>query len=217
MNDPIFMFPAFGCDESIFANLKFDNMEKRPAQYLRPERDETIEHYARRLIHSNGIGEGASLIGVSFGGIMAVEIAKQVSAQRIILISSIKTKFEKPVLLKFARRSGMHKLISGKMMKRGVFLLRPFFGKNVEGYLNFRGMLRNSDDQLLEWAAHQAAHWENETVIPNILHIHGNKDPLFPIRNIKNAICVENGTHVMVTQKSLEINRIINEEINRAF
>ena len=37
--------------------------------------------------------------------------------------------------------------------------------------------------------------------IDNVIHIHGDKDPIFPIRRIKNCIVVPGGTHIMLITK----------------
>ena len=36
---------------------------------------------------------------------------------------------------------------------------------------------------------------------PNLIHIHGNKDIIFPIENINDCIVVEGGTHIMILNK----------------
>jgi hypothetical protein len=43
--------------------------------------------------------------------------------------------------------------------------------------------------------------WERENEIDNVIHIHGDKDPIFPIRRIKNCIVVPGGTHIMLITK----------------
>ena len=36
----------------------------------------------------------------------------------------------------------------------------------------------------------------------NLVHIQGDKDPVFPIENIENCIIVENGTHTMILHRA---------------
>ena len=43
--------------------------------------------------------------------------------------------------------------------------------------------------------------WKRVTEIENIIHIHGDKDPIFPIKKIKNCIVVPGGTHIMLIVK----------------
>ena len=49
--------------------------------------------------------------------------------------------------------------------------------------------------------------------MPNIVHIHGNNDGIFPIKHIKNCIVIEGGTHVMILNKAKEISKLLLEVI----
>ncbi len=55
--------------------------------------------------------------------------------------------------------------------------------------------------------------WQQEKVLKNIVHIHGTKDNIFPIKHIKNSIEIEGGTHVMILTKAKEISKIIHENL----
>ncbi|PHO00078.1 alpha/beta hydrolase, partial [Rhodobacteraceae bacterium 4F10] len=55
-------------------------------------------------------------------------------------------------------------------------------------------------------------HWKQEESIPGIIHIHGKKDEVFPIKYIKNSIEIENGTHVMILNKAKTISEILKKE-----
>ena len=43
--------------------------------------------------------------------------------------------------------------------------------------------------------------WNQEETSSDIIHIHGDKDPVFPIKNISNCIIVKGGTHIMIINK----------------
>ena len=45
----------------------------------------------------------------------------------------------------------------------------------------------------------------------NVIHIHGNKDEIFPIKYIKNCIVIEGGTHVMILNKAKRISLILED------
>ena len=49
--------------------------------------------------------------------------------------------------------------------------------------------------------------WDRNETLPNIVHIHGNKDTVFPIQNISNCIVVEGGTHIMILNKYKWLNK----------
>ena len=43
--------------------------------------------------------------------------------------------------------------------------------------------------------------WDRTEVDPDVIHIHGSLDDVFPIKYIKDCIVVEGGTHVMILNK----------------
>ena len=47
----------------------------------------------------------------------------------------------------------------------------------------------------------------------NITHIHGTNDHVFPIKNIKNCIEIEDGTHSMIITKAKKLSKIIHETL----
>lgn len=57
------------------------------------------------------------------------------------------------------------------------------------------------DSRYLRWAFKEIICWNQEVCFPNIIHIHGDSDTIFPLKNIQNCIVVENGTHAMIITK----------------
>ena len=53
----------------------------------------------------------------------------------------------------------------------------------------------------LKWAVEKVILWNRKEIDKRVVHIHGDKDAMFPIKNIKKCIVVEGGTHVMIYVK----------------
>ena len=72
------------------------------------------------------------------------------------------------------------------------------------------------DKVYLEWAIEQMVLWSRTEADKNVIHIHGDADDVFPIKNIQNCIIVKGGTHIMILSKYRWINenlpKIILEE-----
>jgi pimeloyl-ACP methyl ester carboxylesterase len=151
------------------------------------------------------------VIGVSLGGMISVEIAKQLKLDKVILISSIKTNSEAPWYFKFFRSLPVYKAIPGKLMTHLGFLVKPMFGQMKPDDLTlFKSMLQNSSPIFLKWAMRSALYWKNDVEFSNLYHIVGNKDLVFPYQNIKNPTAViKGGTHIMVFDKAAEINVLL--------
>ena len=73
-----------------------------------------LEHYGTRLLDQVTTAKPI-LIGLSFGGLMAVEVAKQIDVEKTILIASAKTKNEVPFYYRFAGHLGLHKLLPSRL------------------------------------------------------------------------------------------------------
>jgi hypothetical protein len=55
--------------------------------------------------------------------------------------------------------------------------------------------------------------WDCDEVNKNLVHIHGDKDEIFPIKNISNCIKVKNGTHIMILNRFRWFNKYLPEII----
>ncbi|MCK5924125.1 MAG: hypothetical protein KAG66_24535, partial [Methylococcales bacterium] len=60
-----------------------------------------------------------------------------------------------------------------------------------------------------DWAIEQALSWRNETMVPNLFHIQGSHDRIFPTTYIDKCIPIEGGTHLMLLNKAAQISRIM--------
>ena len=80
-------------------------------EWIDPFPNETIEAYAKRL--SEGIDQNQPfvLIGLSFGGMVAVEIAKITLPVCTIQISSVDHRDELPKLYRFIGKTGITRLL----------------------------------------------------------------------------------------------------------
>ncbi|GLR16268.1 alpha/beta hydrolase [Portibacter lacus] len=209
--------PSFGTDSTLYDNLKSSGGIDHPALFTEwlPVQDcQTFEDYASHFIDHYHITSNDILIGVSLGGVLSIEINKVQPVKKIIAISTIKTKLEKPMLFRVLQKSGTYKLFSPNLMKFGLDILMPFYGKNISSYHWFRRVFKSSDNEFLKWSFNRIVCWENESLPDNIVHVHGTRDPLFPLKNGANIdYKIKNGTHAMIRFNSEEIASIIKQEL----
>jgi hypothetical protein len=60
-------------------------------------------------------------------------------------------------------------------------------------------MTKHNDPAFLYWCVNAIVNWNGGSGYrKDIIHIHGTKDKMFPIKNLKNVIPVEKGTHKML-------------------
>jgi hypothetical protein len=55
--------------------------------------------------------------------------------------------------------------------------------------------------------------WKNNWQPDDLVHIHGDKDKIFPIKKISSAHIVKEGTHMMIYNRAKEIGNYIEKEL----
>ncbi|HWZ35638.1 MAG TPA: alpha/beta hydrolase [Mucilaginibacter sp.] len=206
----IFLIAGLGADARLYSNIDLGDYDVIHVDWIEPNEIDTLTTYAQKLINQYYITDNSIVIGVSLGGMLTVEIAKQLKLDKAILISTIKTVDEVPWYFKFFRAVPVYKLISGKMLGKLGYFMKPIFGHMDDGdaWL-FNDMVQKSSPRFLKWAIGAALKFDNKTAPPNVYHIIGDKDLVFNYKKIRNPIIVRGGTHIMVFDKAKQINEIL--------
>lgn len=199
----VYCMPGTAAKPTIFEHIKLpkDQFEIHWLSWKMPKKKEPVEAYAKRMCedvkHDNVV-----LIGVSFGGVIVQEMQKFISVKRLVLISTVKTKYEIPMRMKIARNTKLYKILPTGLAKYfGKFEKYPL-GKYIKNRLHiYNRYMGVSDKRYLDWAFEEMLLWDRETPLPNIVHIHGDNDIVFPIENIKSCIVVKGGTHLMIINR----------------
>ena len=211
----IYFVPGLAANSKIFERISLpkETFEVHFLEWIIPNsRKESIEAYAKRLslhiTHNNPI-----LIGVSFGGVMVQEISKLICFEKVIIISSIKSRKELPKRLKLAQKTGLYKLFPSKTVQNiehyKSLMFTDFLKKRAELYKTY---LSVRDPKYIEWAIDTILNWQQEEPLEYVQHIHGNKDEVFPYKNIHDAIEISKGSHVMIINKAKTISKILADE-----
>ncbi len=152
---------------------------------LIPEKDESLEAYAKRMA-LDVKEKGAILIGVSFGGVVVQEMNDFLKLKKLIIISSVKTRNELPRRMKLASLTKAYKLIPTSLVLSAEDLTKFSVGpKSKKRLAMYQEYLHVRNKQYLDWALEKMVTWDRKEKIKNIIHIHGEKDPVFPIKYIR--------------------------------
>ena len=211
----IYFVPGLAANTKIFEYLTFDDnlFEAHFLDWIIPlSTEESIESYASRMCecitHPNPV-----LVGVSFGGVMVQEMSKIIDCKKTIIISSIKSNKELPNRLKIAQKTKAYKLFPTKIVEKienyEHLFLGDYLKKRAELYKMYLS-IRNAT--YLEWAIHNVLNWKQDYELEGVIHIHGNKDEIFPSKHIKNYIEIDNGTHIMILNKARIISKILEKQ-----
>lgn len=211
----VYFMPGMAADVSIFEYIQLseDRFEKHTLSWKIPDKKETLPEYAKRMCNEIK-HENCILIGVSFGGVLVQEMSKFLKLKKLIIVSSVKSKHELPKRMKIARKTKAYKLLPTSIVSKIDNWERLAFGdfakKRAAMYQRY---LSVNDKTYLDWSIEKMVCWDQEEAPEGLIHIHGNKDIVFPITNIQNCITVDQGTHVMIINRAKWFNKHLPEII----
>ena len=211
------MLPGLGVDERIFKHLAVEeSFTRNIIRWVQPLPQETLAHYAARLTDQIPKTDKLILIGMSFGGIIAIELAKILNPVLTIIISSVKTSQEIPWYFRLAGRLKLPYLAPLQLGKKMHGFQSFIFGaKTQEEAKLLRQIIRELDIPYVRWALYQISTWPNKTEIPGLIHLHGSHDKLFPVKYIRKFTPITGGEHLMVVSLGEQVSRIINAELRK--
>lgn len=204
----IYFVPGMAAGSEIFRNIKFpETYEVHILEWLIPEKNESLKAYAERM--ARRIQEKSPiLIGVSFGGVVVQEMNDFLEVKKLIIISSVKSKNELPRRMKLASLTKAYKLIPTGLVLSADDLTKYSIGPKTKKRLSlYQEYLHVRDKQYLDWALEKMITWGKKEKLQDVIHIHGEKDVVFPIKYIDQCEVIKGGTHIMILNRGREISQ----------
>lgn len=196
--------PGMAANSTIFEHISLpsDQFEIHLLDWFLPDNTMNIATYAKEMctmvLHKNPV-----LLGVSLGGLLVQEMAKIIPTRKVIIVSSVKSNYELPKRMLFARYTNIHKLLPTGLINNVELLAKYAFGEAVtkrlalyEKYLSVR------DKHYIDWCIHELVNWQQTEPVKGLIHIHGTKDAVFPITKVKDCLTIKNGTHTMIIHRA---------------
>lgn len=208
---------GLGADQRVFERLQLpSDYRVVHLPWLEPTSpSESIEAYAKRM--SNGIENPSdtTLVGLSFGGVMAIEISKILALKQIILVSSIKTEAEMPPWLKFIGQLGIHRAFPTERLLQMKELGARFFGCNTVDQREMLDQLfDHASPSIVAWSVNQLLLWNNASIPSHLTHIHGTADSVFPKAFCQPDHWIEDGPHFMIYSHPKEVSALLKQLLN---
>lgn len=200
----VYFVPGLGASSSIFEHIKLPTtlFEMHYIEWLQPIQNETLVDYAQRM--SAFVTEpNCILVGVSFGGILVQEMAQFVQPKKAVIISSIKSNQELPAVMQMARKTLFYKILPTRLLGKIPVLASYVKGRNVlaKSMQLYKKYLSMHDTYYLDWSIKQILYWNRSEANPEVIHIHGDLDGVFPIKYCNPTVVVKGGTHIMIINK----------------
>jgi len=203
----LYAISGLGADHRVFDFLELDyDLEVIP--WIEPEKNEALSSYARRLGDSIDTTQPFGLIGVSFGGMVVVELNQVLSPELSILVSSVATSKEVPGFYRLIGKLGILKLFPKWFFNPPRPIAYWIFGAQKKKLL--KSILDDTDLSFAKWAVLKIVSWQSSFAIPNLVRIHGNRDRLLPLKRHVDAIVIDKGSHFMIVDMAEQVSEAIN-------
>lgn len=173
--------------------------------WVEPLPRESLVEYSRRLAdgRQQNRAEGLVLVGVSFGGIVAQEVAAHLRADGCVVVSSIRCPSQLPAwqrsfrpLVRWGGAGALDAL--GFIAGRWPASLRN--GATVQ-LAKFAG----PSNRWRRWATAALLQWSPTPHEIPTLQIHGDQDSTFPMQSVQPDMVIRGGGHLLPLTHAQEI------------
>jgi pimeloyl-ACP methyl ester carboxylesterase len=176
---------------------------------------ESMHAYARRLSQQIDTTGRYSIIGVSLGGMLAVEMSEFLNSEETVIISSAKNRHELPFRYRFMNKVPLNDAFGGAFLNATApyaqIIVEPDSRHERDTCLS---MLKNKNELFMERSVDMIINWERDSCGSDIFHIHGTADRTIPIENVQDVdVIIEGGSHMMTLTKGKQIAKIVKEKV----
>jgi len=208
----VYCLSGLGADYRIFKKLSLNDVELVHIPWVPFDKHDELSCYAQKM-SAQIPGDEPTILGVSFGGMLAVEIAKLRATKKIFLVSSAKTKAEIEgsggMMMQFLIK---HNMLPAALMKiPNSVMFKKFGAVEADEKELLASILKDTDTNFVKWALKAMQLWDNARYAENITHIHGTDDHIISPAHIKPDYWIQGGTHLMVYNRANEVAGIINK------
>ncbi|MEZ4774688.1 MAG: alpha/beta hydrolase [Bacteroidia bacterium] len=198
----IYAIPGLGTDERIFSRLNLP-FHLYFLKWLEPIPEESLQDYARRMAAQIPVQEPVTILAVSFGGIVAQEMAAFRPVEKILMISGIQSPAELPFHFSIMRKVPLYRLSRGKWRIYTLKYWSRLFGiHHREEQQLLVDIFKSFSDHYRMWAIRQLVHWRGLSLETPVIRLNGGRDKVFPVNKIQKSNILKNGNHFMIYQQA---------------
>jgi len=214
MSIPLILLPGLAASREVFEPQRRQFPNLIVPEWPMPARGETLSQYAERFAASLVPIGTCVLGGLSFGGMLAQEMARFLNPQGLILIATVRGPDELPLYAKAGRslRWLIPWLPVGLLQQMMWVMECP----GVRSLFPFRRILarqfREADRELFRWSLNQIVRWPAPPVVTcPTWNIHGDRDLVLPASRTRPERLVSGGGHVLALTHPQAVNDFIAE------
>lgn len=182
-------------------------------EWISPECASSIADYARRLVDELEIDTPCDVLGVSFGGIVAQELASLIGAESCFVVSSISS----PAELKCMNRilSRLPATLHDRMMSSAGEVAQSWPGRSSAATVRAR-KFGGDDGAWFRWAAGAALRWKplRSPQGFTVVRVHGDRDRTFPRGHMFADHVIEGADHLLAITHAKALAEIVADYSN---
>jgi pimeloyl-ACP methyl ester carboxylesterase len=210
----LILLPGLGADHRLLEPQRAAFPQLVVPPWIPPRKNESLPQYAERMAETVVRSHDVPLIlgGVSFGGMLAYEMARYLKPEAVVLIASCRKRESlRPVyapgrwLLPLIppQAWSVAKLLSGPVM-------RIRHRRAVAKRKMLIAMFKDSDSRFMHWTLQAILRWQPTPLegVP-VFQIHGSRDPLIPARRVEADVLIPNGGHLINVSHADEVNAFL--------
>ncbi len=206
----VYCISGLGADERVFSRLRLKG-EIRFIHWIPPQPQETLQHYVARLADQIDASQPFALLGVSFGGVVARELAQLLPPQALIVISSFSRAHQLPSA-HFSYLLPLLMIVPNKLLTPPRRLMCWLFGIRVQAHKElFYQILQDTDPVFLRWSLSVLLKIRTLSPVAGLVQIHGQADRIIPYSKTKDVIMLADAGHFAIYTHALEISSIVNK------
>ena len=208
-----YFISGLGADEQMFVKTVLPaGFTICHLNWIRPLAEESFSTYAHRLSESIDNSKPYILVGLSLGGMIAIEMNRFLQPVYTIIISSVTNSKGLPFWFKVAGYTRVYKIIPDYFYHHSNFMATWLLGAQTrQDKKRLSKVMQKADPYFVKWAIPRILQWDNQFIPLCLSHIHGTKDVILPYRPNPKTIAVEGGTHFMVYNRAAQVNHILAE------
>lgn len=198
-SDRLILFPGMACDERLFAPQRACGLEFEAPAVPIPEVDESLHAYAARVAAELNLNDHPCVLGgVSFGGMLACELASFCNCREVVLIASCRSSAAIPLRNwpVFSIASLLPDVLVSRLIGPSSRLVARMESIQNEHRQLVLDMCRDMPVAVLRRQAAMILGWKHPTEVRcPVRHLHGTKDHMIPIGNVRPDAVVPGGGH----------------------
>jgi pimeloyl-ACP methyl ester carboxylesterase len=214
---PLILFSGLGADASIFAPQKARFPQLIVPPWTPPRPGDSLSQYCKRMASELPVTGPCVIGGASFGGIIALEMARFMHPLAVLLIGSVREPAHVPPHVRALRPlRGLTDWLPLTMFQWSAGPLGTRSGRRLAPHLGgLASQFGRADRAVLRWSMRQMLTWcEPPIVTCPVFRIHGDCDRVLPLREQPDTV-VTGGGHVISLTHPEQVNQFIDECLQR--